>query len=97
MKYADFYDIASYLNYINRYIFTQKEVACNAHDYLCEFERSKANEKPTHAIKTLAKLLAEDGSEVCKQWLYQITSELGLIDMDWRDYLDTDEWLADFM
>ena len=30
-------------------------------------------------------------------WLYQIASELGLIDMDCQDYLDTDEWLAEFM
>lgn len=76
MNYGDFYDIASYLNFINRYVFTQKEVAENAYDYLCEFERSKANEEPTHTIKELAKLLTEDGSEECKYWLTQIGSEL---------------------
>lgn len=97
MNYSDFWDISSYMNFINRYIFTQKEVAENAYDYLCEFERSKANEEPTHAIKELAKLLAEDGSEECKQWLYQIAYELGLIDMDYADYLETDEWLGDFL
>lgn len=97
MEYIDFYDIAEYGNENWKGSFTPKEIACNAYDYLCEFNASKVNEEPTHTIKELAKLLAEDGSEECKQWLYQIASELGLINMDYADYLDTDSWLEEFM
>ena len=39
---------------------------------------------------------AEDGSEECKEWLYQMADELGLIDMDYQDYLETDKWLEKF-
>lgn len=97
MDYKDFYDMATYLNKERKGSFTQKEVACNAYDYTCEFRYSKRDEMPTHTIKELAKLLAEDGSEDCKDWLYQIASELGLIDMDYTNYLDTDEWLSEFI
>ena len=43
------------------------------------------------------KLLAQDGSEEAKHYLYQIADELGLIDMDYADYLETDEWLKEFI
>lgn len=62
MEYGDFYDIAEYGNANWKGNFTQKEIACNAYDYLVEFEKSKNDEKPTHTIKELCKLLAEDGS-----------------------------------
>ena len=92
MDYADFYDIARYLNKERKGAFTPKEIACNAYDYLCEFEWSKANEEPTHTIKELAKLLAEDGSDECKDWLYQIASEIGLIDRNYYwDYVTKDD------
>ena len=97
MDYSDFYDIAVYGNENWKGSFTQKEVACNAYDYTCEFRYSKRDEMPTHTIKELAKLLAEDGSEECKDWLYTIASELGLIDMDYADYLDTNKWLGYFL
>ena len=97
LSYSDFYDIAEYGNENWKGSFTPKEIACNAYDYLCEFEASKANGEPTHTIEELAKLLVEDGSEEAKEWLYQIASELNLIDMDYQDYLETDEWLKEFM
>ena len=53
------------------------------------------------SIKSLCKNLAEDVREMddirIKQYLYQIASELGLIDMDCNDYLETDEWLDEFL
>lgn len=97
MKLNDFLQIAEYGNENWKGSFTKEEVACNAYDYLCEFKESKENEEPTHTIKELAKLLAEDGSEQCKDWLYQMASELNLIDMDCHDYLETDEWLEVFL
>ena len=97
LDYEFFYNIADYGNTNWKGNFTAKEIACNAYDYLVEFEKSKNDEKPTPTIEELAKLLAEDGSEECKEWLYRMVDELGLIDMDWQDYLDTDEWLKEFM
>lgn len=97
LDYEFFYNIADYGNVNWKGNFTAKEIACNAYDYLVEFEKSKNDEKPTPTIKELAKLLVEDGSEECKEWLYRMTDELGLIDIDWQDYLDIDEWLKEFM
>lgn len=97
LDYGDFYDIAEYGSEHWRGKFSPKEVACNAYDYLVEFEKSKENEEPTHTIKELAKLLAEDGGDECKEWLFQIADELDLIDMNWQDYLETDEWLKEFI
>ena len=97
LSYSDFYDIAEYGNENWKGSFTPKEIACNAYDYVCEFEASKTNGEPTHTIEELAKLLVEDGSEEAREWLYQIASELNLIDMDYQDYLETDEWLKEFM
>lgn len=97
LDYSFFYDIANYGNENWKGSYTPKEVAYNAYDYLCAFEESKESKEPTHTIKELCKLLAEDGSGKAKDWLYEIAMKLGLIDMDWQDYLDTDEWLKEFM
>lgn len=78
LDYANFYDIAEYGNEHWKGSFTPKETACNAYDYLLEFEKSKNDEKPSHTIKELCELLAEDGSDEAKDWLYQIADELGL-------------------
>lgn len=95
MEYADFYDIAEYGNEAWKGSFTPKEVAENAYNYLCEFEFSKEEKIPTHTIKELARLLAEDGSEICKDWLCQIAEGIGLIDMDYKDFIDMDKWLKE--
>lgn len=97
IEYSDFYDIAEYGNEHWRGKFTPKEIACNAYDYLCDFEWSKRNDVVALTIRELTKLLAQDGTEEAKHWLYQIADELGLIDMDCGDYLETDEWLKEFM
>ena len=75
MTYEDFYDIATYGNENWKGNFTPKEVACNAYNYLVEFEYSKEKEKVTSIIQELCKLLAEDGSEECKDWLYKMADE----------------------
>ena len=92
MNYEFFYTIAEYGNENwARGSFTHKEVACNAYDYLCEFDSSKENETPTEVIKNLYKLLIEDETEECLDWAYTIATELNLIDMDYLDYMDTDK------
>lgn len=90
LEYRNFYDIAEYMNGINRNVFSAREVACNAHVYYADFQWSKENEELAHTIKELAKLLAEDGSDECKDWLYDIAKELDLLDMDFLDYMETD-------
>lgn len=90
MNYANFYEIATYVNEINRNIFNARELAENTHIYYADFQWSKENGIIAHNIKELAKILAEDGSEECKDWLYEIAKELKLTDMDFMDYMETD-------
>lgn len=90
MNYSYFYDIAEYLNGLNRNIFSHREVAENAHIYICDFEWSKANDKVAHNIKELCRQLIEDGEEQSLEWVYDIATELNLIDMDYMDYAETD-------
>lgn len=103
LEYSDFYDIAEYGNEAWKGSFTKKEIACNAYNYFADFEWSKENGEIAHSIMELCKLLADDvremgdnvGSEVLA-WLYQITDELELFDMDTMDYEDTDEALIEY-
>ena len=60
MEYADFYDIAEYGNENWKGSFTQREIACNAYDYLCEYRYSVAKGKPTRTMIELCKLICED-------------------------------------
>lgn len=90
MNYKDFKEIAEYLNYINHNTFSAREVEENAGIYLADFEWSKENDDIAYNIKELAKLLAEDGTEEAKEWLYQMATELELLDMDYLDYTETD-------
>ena len=102
MEYEDFLRIAEYGNTNWKGSFTQEEVKQNAEIYYADFLYSKRNETVSESIKSLCKNLADDVREMSdleepKHWLYQIASELNLIDMDCHDYLDTDEWLAEFI
>lgn len=90
MNFNTFYDIAEYGSTAWKGAFSQREIAENAHIYTCDFEWSKENDNIACSIKELAKLLIEDGTEQAKEWLYDIADELGLIDMDYMDYIETD-------
>lgn len=90
LEYKDFYKIAVYGNEAWKGSFYHSEIAENAYIYTCDFEASKRDGKPTRIIQELAKLLAEDGSEECKDWLYEMAKELGLLDMDYIDFMETD-------
>ena len=93
INYEFFYDIATYGSENWKGNFTPKEIACNAYCYLCEFQTSKEAETPTQIMKSLYELLVEDGTEAALDWAYEIASELGLIDMDYMDYMETDSAL----
>ena len=98
MTQADFLRIAEYANENwAKGSFTDDEVKENAEIYHADYLYSKENEIIAESIKTLCKNLAEDAKESNdikpKKWLYEIAGELGLIDMDYQDFLETDEWL----
>ena len=98
MDFENFYDIAEYGNENWKGSFTSREIAQNAYDYLSEFNVSVERGEPTEIIKELYKLLVEDGSEECLDWAYEIANGIGLIDMDFMDYMETDpELIAKFI
>lgn len=78
MEYSDFYNIAEYGNENWKGSYTQKEIACNAYNYLCEFQYSQMKKYPTATIQELLRLLDRDDTEDCKHWASVIRRELGL-------------------
>ena len=80
LTYEDFYDIAEYGNANWKGCFTPKEIACNAYNYLVDFEQSKARGgyHISSTIQELLRLLDEDGSTECCFWANTIRNELGL-------------------
>ena len=60
MEYVDFYLISEYGNENWKGSFTPREIACNAYDYLCEYQASKIKGKPTRTMIELCKLICED-------------------------------------
>lgn len=90
MDFERFYDLAVYGNEAWKGSFTPREIAQYAYDYLCEFNVSVERGEPTETIKELYRLLVQDGSEECIDWAYTIAMEIGLIDMDFMDYMETD-------
>lgn len=60
MTYRDFYKISQYLNECNNNIFSNEDVACNAYEYLVEYEQSMVQNKPTNDMVVLCIELIED-------------------------------------
>lgn len=85
MEYSDFYDIAEYGNEHWNGNYTAKEIACNAYDYMRDFEWSK-NAYVTDKIivgsifDVMFSLMLDEinGSEEAKYWLKQIADEIGV-------------------
>ena len=78
--------------------FTDDEKRYIADIYYSDIVWSKENDIVADSIKSLCRNLAEDLKEMPDleepaEWLREIASELGLIDMDYQDYTDIDEWL----
>lgn len=96
MEFSDFYDIAEYGNKHWKGAYSQKEVKQNAYDYYTDFLACMDEGELTPVIKELARLLADDGSNEAKYWLFMIASSLNLINITFADCLKTDEWLKKF-
>ena len=79
MEFNDFYTIAEYGNENWKGSFTPREIACNAYNYLVDFEQSKARGGHiSSTIQELLRLLDEDDSEEANHFATQIRKELGL-------------------
>lgn len=76
MGYEDFYDIAVYGNEAWKGSFTQREIACNAYEYLCEFEDSKAKKRLNGTMLDLVDLLMQDNEDECIEWATRILTEI---------------------
>lgn len=76
MTYDDFYDIAVYGNEAWKGSFTQREIAVNAYEYLCEFEDSKAKKRMNNTMLCLVDLLMQDGNDECVEWATRILTEI---------------------
>lgn len=68
LEFQDFYDLAVYGNANWKGSFTQKEIAMNAFDYYCEYQRSMEQKKRTPVIESLLELLEADASAEAKVW-----------------------------
>ena len=71
MEYEDFYDLAVYGNENWKGSYTQKEIACNAYNYLIAYENADK-----YTMNELCMLLEEDGSEECEHWLDKIKKRI---------------------
>lgn len=60
MDYSDFYTIAEHGNENWKGSFTPREIACNAYDYKVEYDYSIKQDKLTHTMIELCKLICED-------------------------------------
>lgn len=87
MEYNEFYDIAVYGNANWKGSFTQKEIACNAYNYLVDFEYSKVKGTIVSTIQELIDLLLDDWYSTeansdedfeLSNWLWDLFLELKL-------------------
>lgn len=103
LEYAQWYDIASYLNAKERNMFNEKEIACYAYDYMCDYEASKEDHIVEHSIQDVINTFLEDWhtetqnvnanmSEILQleSWLWDLFNELNLVDLDWQDYSESE-------
>lgn len=97
MKYKDFYNIARYGNTAWKGVYTAQEITQNAREYYSDFLTSKNSGGPTFLIRRLMSLLAEDGSEKAKMWLYQIATELNMIHLSYHFCESNNDWLEQFV
>ena len=90
INYEFFYNIALYANANWKGGFSNREIACNAYNYICDFQTSKETGVIAESIKYLYENLVEDNVDYTLDWAYDIAMELGLVDMDYMDYMETD-------
>ena len=60
MDYNDFYTITEYGSENWKGCFTPREIANNAYDYKVEYDYSIEQDKPTHTMVELCKLICKD-------------------------------------
>lgn len=95
MEYSKFYDIAAYCNANWKGSFTQKEIACNAYNYLVDFEYSKVKGTVASIIQELIDLLLDDWYSTeansdedfeLSNWLWDLFLELKIPDEKYEQW-----------
>lgn len=102
MKYEDFLSIAIYGNKEWKGNYTEEEIRQNAMNYYLNYQHSIVNRIDKSDVTTpfLLERLAEDwanGMDEVTRWLKEMITELGIIDMDYHDYTETNPYLVDFI
>lgn len=86
MDYGFWWDVAHYGNEAWRGKFSEKEVAENAYEYLCEWKATLDSDKVTASLDVLMHLLHEDycnGSAEAIKLLTVIVDELKYQGIEW--------------
>lgn len=86
MNYGFWWDVAHYGNEAWRGKFSEKEVAENAYEYLCEWKTTLDSDKVTASLDVLMHLLYEDycnGSAEAIKLLTVIVDELKYQGIEW--------------
>ena len=100
MEYSDFYDIAVYGNANWKGSFTPREIACNAYNYLADFEYSKAKGTVVSTIQELIDLLLDDWYSTeansdddfeLSNWLWDLFLELKIHDEKYKQWASEKE------
>lgn len=79
LDYGFWWDVAHYGNEAWKGGFSEREIAENAYNYICEWEYSVKNENLTDTMETLINNLTEDalcGSEEAMEFLDEIKYQI---------------------
>mgnify|MGYP000866234352 FL=1 len=77
LDYGFFYDVARFLNEHCKGNYTEKEVACNAYEYMKNYEAFVYSEgKYGSEIKIIIKMLKKMNTDDANSYLYKIETSL---------------------
>lgn len=88
MEYGFWYDVAEYMNSVNRGKFTPREIAGNAYEYSIEWEITLHNGELSYGIQVLVEELVEQCDDKAKEFLGEIMCEI-----ETENIQITDKWL----
>ena len=72
IDYSYFYDIAVYANENWKGFFSEKEIACMAYDYLCDFQTSERNGYASGSMGELLRALRDEDCIKAYEWYKEI-------------------------
>lgn len=72
IDYSYFYDVAVYANNNWKGFFSEKEIACMAYEYLCDFQTSERNGYASGSMGELLRALRDEKCIEAFQWYKEI-------------------------